>query len=281
MGFSQRCKHVYDTKQGTKKPATEREGRWTASSVVVRSSSCGILMRRRAVLKGGAAAAAGLALPSALGRRATAAPAEPLQFIGWQYNPQIVAENVEIFKKLYDENVNYELVPGEYHALAETKLIGGQHGRHDVFGGGPADPLEYRRLVALARGPARPRRDQGQDVPDQRPQHVAAGRQPRRPALLHRLQLLRLQPEASRRRQARAARDLGGDARPVPQAEERQDRRISVHQRLGPAMGEPVLEPVLDLVLGRGEGLRRRTSPTSAPSSARSSRCTRRSTRRS
>ena len=32
-----------------------------------------------------------------------------------------------IFSKLYDENVNYELVPGEYHAVAETKLIGGQH----------------------------------------------------------------------------------------------------------------------------------------------------------
>ncbi|NJM92699.1 MAG: extracellular solute-binding protein [Rhodospirillaceae bacterium] len=62
-----------------------------------------------------------------MGRGATAAPAEPLQFIGWQYNPQIVAENVEIFKQLYDENVNYELVPGEYHAVAETKLIGGQH----------------------------------------------------------------------------------------------------------------------------------------------------------
>ena len=38
-----------------------------------------------------------------------------------------MAENVGIFSKLYDENVNYELVPGEYHAVAETKLIGGQH----------------------------------------------------------------------------------------------------------------------------------------------------------
>ena len=56
-----------------------------------------------------------------------AAPAEPLHFVGWQYNPQIVAENVDIFKKLYDENVEYELVPGEYHAVAETKLIAGQH----------------------------------------------------------------------------------------------------------------------------------------------------------
>ena len=50
-----------------------------------------------------------------------------MHFVGWQYNPQIVAENVEIFKKLYDENVDYELVAGEYHAIVETKLIGGQH----------------------------------------------------------------------------------------------------------------------------------------------------------
>ena len=84
------------------------------------------LARRRAVLKGGLAAAAGLAMPH-LASRAEAAPAEPMQFIGWQYNPQIVEENVNIFKKLYDENVNYELVPGEYHAIAETKLVGGQH----------------------------------------------------------------------------------------------------------------------------------------------------------
>ena len=84
------------------------------------------LAQRRTVLKGGLAAAAGMALPGMIGR-AEAAPAEPLQFIGWQYNPQIVSENVEIFKKLYDENVNYELVPGEYHAIAETKLLGGQH----------------------------------------------------------------------------------------------------------------------------------------------------------
>jgi multiple sugar transport system substrate-binding protein len=84
------------------------------------------LLRRRAVLQGSVAAAAALAAPGLI-RGAWSAPADPLSFIGWQYNPQIVAENVEIFKKLYDENVNYELVPGEYHAVVETKLIGGQH----------------------------------------------------------------------------------------------------------------------------------------------------------
>ena len=84
------------------------------------------LVNRRSVLKGGLAVGAALAAPGAAGR-ALAAPADPLHFVGWQYNPQIVAENVEIFKTLNDENVNYELVPGEYHAVVETKLIAGQH----------------------------------------------------------------------------------------------------------------------------------------------------------
>jgi multiple sugar transport system substrate-binding protein len=84
------------------------------------------LMRRRQVLQGGMAAATALALPG-IARRALAAPADPMHFVGWQYNPQIVSENVETFKNLYDENVDYELVPGEYHAVAETKLIAGQH----------------------------------------------------------------------------------------------------------------------------------------------------------
>ena len=84
------------------------------------------LTDRRTVLKGGLAAGAALAVPGVAGR-ALAAPEEPLHFVGWQYNPQIVAENVETFKTLNDENVNYELVPGEYHAVVETKLIAGQH----------------------------------------------------------------------------------------------------------------------------------------------------------
>ena len=137
--------------------------------------------------------------------------------------------------------------------------------RHDVLRRGPPDPLEHRRLDALPRGPAGHRGDQGRDVPDQRPQHVAGGRQPGRPALLHRVQLLRLQREASGRGQARAAGDLGGVPRPVPQAEEGQDRRIPVHQRLGPAMGQPVLEPVLDLVLARRQGLRCRAQARLQP----------------
>ena len=84
------------------------------------------LVDRRSVLKGGLAAGAALAVPGVAGQ-ALAAPEDPLHFVGWQYNPQIVAENVETFKTINDENVNYELVPGEYHAVVETKLIAGQH----------------------------------------------------------------------------------------------------------------------------------------------------------
>ena len=84
------------------------------------------LASRRQVLKGGLAGAAALTAPGAVSR-ALAAPADPLHFVGWQYNPQIVEENVQTFIGLYDENVNYELVPGEYHAVTETKLIAGQH----------------------------------------------------------------------------------------------------------------------------------------------------------
>ena len=78
---------------------------------------------RRRVLQGAAALSAG----AAFGRPALAAPSTPLTFIGWQYQPQIAEANVNIFKKLYDENVTYELVPGDYHPVVETKLLGGQH----------------------------------------------------------------------------------------------------------------------------------------------------------
>jgi len=81
------------------------------------------LLSRRSVLQGAAA----LSASTLLGRPASAAPSAPLTFIGWQYQPQIVEENVDTFKKLYDENVTYELVSGDYHPVAETKLTGGQH----------------------------------------------------------------------------------------------------------------------------------------------------------
>jgi multiple sugar transport system substrate-binding protein len=81
------------------------------------------LLSRRSVLQGAAA----LSASTMLGRSAQAAPSTPLSFIGWQYQPQIAEENVNTFKKLYDENVTYELVTGDYHPVVETKLTGGQH----------------------------------------------------------------------------------------------------------------------------------------------------------
>ena len=69
---------------------------------------------------------AALAVPG-FASRAFAKPADPVTFVGWQYNPQIVEENVGIFSKLYDENVKYELVPHPYHVVVETKKLGGQH----------------------------------------------------------------------------------------------------------------------------------------------------------
>lgn len=80
------------------------------------------LVSRRAVLQGGLA----LGAASMLGGRAFAAPSDPISFIGWQFQPQMVEENVAVFQKLYDELVTYELVSGDYHPIAETKLIGGQ-----------------------------------------------------------------------------------------------------------------------------------------------------------
>jgi multiple sugar transport system substrate-binding protein len=82
------------------------------------------LVDRRRLMQMGAAGLGALAVPGMM-RPAKAAMA-PLHFVGWQYNPQIVAENVDIFKKIYDENVEYQLVPGEYPAVVETKLMGGE-----------------------------------------------------------------------------------------------------------------------------------------------------------
>lgn len=81
------------------------------------------LLSRRRVLQGLAALSAG----AVAGRPARAAPTTPITFIGWQYQPQIAEANVGIFEKLYDENVTYELVPGDYHPVIETKMLGGQH----------------------------------------------------------------------------------------------------------------------------------------------------------
>jgi multiple sugar transport system substrate-binding protein len=50
----------------------------------------------------------------------------PLHFVGWQYHPEIVEENVGIFMEMYGEEVDYELIAADYHPVAETKFIGGE-----------------------------------------------------------------------------------------------------------------------------------------------------------
>ena len=58
------------------------------------------LISRRRILQGAVA----LSASTMLGRAAFAKPSDAMSFIGWQYQPQIVEENVKIFSDLYDEN---------------------------------------------------------------------------------------------------------------------------------------------------------------------------------
>ena len=53
------------------------------------------LLSRRRVLQGGAA----LSAAAFASRGAFAAPAKPLTFIGWQYHPEIVEQNVDIIQE--------------------------------------------------------------------------------------------------------------------------------------------------------------------------------------
>ena len=53
-------------------------------------------------------------------------PKERLHFLGWRYHPEIVKDNTNKYNERYNENVYYELLPGEYHAAFEIKAIAGQ-----------------------------------------------------------------------------------------------------------------------------------------------------------
>lgn len=112
------------------------------------------LLRRRSLLQLGALAGIGAVAPGAASP-ALAKPATPLHFVGWQYNPQIVAENVATFEKLYDENVDYQLVAGEYQALLETMLVAGK--KFDML---------YSEEATLARWVAAQWAQSVEDMPD-------------------------------------------------------------------------------------------------------------------
>lgn len=89
---------------------------------------------RTALLAGGALALTPLAqacapAPSPAGPAGGAAKptfAGKLQMKGWNYKPEIVQEHVDIYKRLYGDNLEYELIPANYDAVMETKFIGGQ-----------------------------------------------------------------------------------------------------------------------------------------------------------
>jgi multiple sugar transport system substrate-binding protein len=100
-------------------------------SVSNRSTS---ISRRSFLTRAARAAAGGVAagmFPSVL-RAAPAAFASTardtaqIRFIGWEYHPEIVSSYVSQFEKLYHEQVHYELVPGDYASVAETKFAGGE-----------------------------------------------------------------------------------------------------------------------------------------------------------
>ena len=112
------------------------------------------LLRRRSLLQLGALAGIGAVAPG-IASPARAKPETPLHFVGWQYNPQIVAENVATFEKLYDENVDYQLVAGEYQALVETMLVAGK--KFDML---------YSEEATLARWVAGQWAQNVEDMPD-------------------------------------------------------------------------------------------------------------------
>ena len=56
------------------------------------------LISRRRMLQGG-----GPLSRRARGPKRLRGAAKPLTFIGWQYHPEIVDQNVDTFKKLYDK----------------------------------------------------------------------------------------------------------------------------------------------------------------------------------
>jgi len=83
------------------------------------------LVRRAAALGMSASVIAGL--DAANSSRRAAAQGAPLTMVGWGYHPEIVEDNVNVFKEAYEEQVDYQLTTGgNYHQIVETKLLGGE-----------------------------------------------------------------------------------------------------------------------------------------------------------
>ena len=225
------------------------------------------LISRRHVLQGGAA----LSAVALAGRSAFAAPAKPLTFIGWQYHPEIVDQNVDTFKKLYDESVTYELVSGDYHPVVETKLTGGQH-----------VDMMYSEEDHIARWNAADWTRDLEGLPD-----IDAIKAAMFPVAVASLSLpsgkiaglpyyaghnaFIYNEEHLSKAGLQVPDSWDTSARRLPQAQEGRDLGRALQQRLGPEMARAILEPVFLLVRGgrarlrRQERFRRRRLPPQGP----------------
>jgi len=52
-----------------------------------------------------------------------ARPSTELVFSVWEWNPAMVKENVDVFNQQYNENARMDLVPGDYYATLESRII--------------------------------------------------------------------------------------------------------------------------------------------------------------
>lgn len=96
---------------------------------------------KRALFAGGVLAAPNVLSACTSGSGGTGGG--PLNLVGWRFAPEIVQQHVRKFERLYNDDVDYELVAGEYPTVVETKLIGGQN--YDML---YAEESHYERWLA-------------------------------------------------------------------------------------------------------------------------------------
>ena len=173
-------------------------------------------------------------------------------------------------------------MPGEYHAIAETKLIAGQHvdmmyseedrlvrwntagWTRDIEGLPGVDEIKAKMYAINVKNMSLPDGKLG-GLPYYTGFNSFVCNQKH-------LDAAKIEPPATWDEMLDQCRKLKKD-------------KVSEYpyiSGLGAAVGEPVLEPVLDLVLGRCQGLRRQLRPRRRPALPRRARaCTARSTRSS